>query len=156
MSAADADNWETIPAQLPAVAAAAADKIRQIRDYDASDAVNGFRIDGLHMWLDKATRVGLVNSISAIETMGGTTVTLWYGTTSMTIPLDVARRLLAALEVYALQCYNTTARHIAAVETLASPAGIDAEIADGQSPIDAITSYDHTAGYPQKPNFTTD
>lgn len=38
------------------------DKIAEITAYDTSDKVNGFVLNGLLVWLDKATRVGLMNS----------------------------------------------------------------------------------------------
>ena len=34
-----------------------ADKIAEITDYDTSSSVNGFMLNGLLVWLDKATRV---------------------------------------------------------------------------------------------------
>ena len=36
-------------------------KIAEIKTYDQSDAVNSFMLDGKQIWLDKDTRVGLVN-----------------------------------------------------------------------------------------------
>ena len=41
---------------------AKADKIAEIAAYDTSDKVNGFILNGQIVWLDKATRVGLMNS----------------------------------------------------------------------------------------------
>ena len=41
---------------------AKSEKIAEITDYDTSDKVNGFMLNGLLVWLDKATRVGLMNS----------------------------------------------------------------------------------------------
>ena len=43
-------------------------KISQITEYDQSDAVNQFLLGGKRMWLDKDTRVGLVNSITIEQT----------------------------------------------------------------------------------------
>ena len=38
------------------------DKIAEITAYDTSSSVNRFILNGLLVWLDKATRVGLINS----------------------------------------------------------------------------------------------
>ena len=40
---------------------------KQIKSYDQTEKVNRFYLSGLPLWLDKATRVGLVNSISALS-----------------------------------------------------------------------------------------
>ena len=45
-------------------------KLAEVDRYDKSDKVNGFYIGSQHAWLDKATRVGLANSI-AIEKAAG-------------------------------------------------------------------------------------
>lgn len=145
VKAEDADNWEIVPVAFVAKADACGRKLDEITAYDSSAAVNGFTIDGTEMWLDKATRVGLVNSVNATEIIGGTTITLWYGSLSFELPLALARQMLAALEVYALECFNVTARHKAAVEALME----SAENAD------VIEAFDITEGYPAKPQFFT-
>ena len=38
--------------------------LEKITDWDTSSAVNGFILNGERVWLDKATRVGLMNSTS--------------------------------------------------------------------------------------------
>lgn len=38
------------------------EKIAEIAAYDTSSSVNGFILNGILVWLDKATRVGLMNS----------------------------------------------------------------------------------------------
>jgi hypothetical protein len=52
-------------------------KIAEINAYDKSDAVNSLTLDGKQIWLDKDTRVGLVNSIN-IEKEAGRFVHLLY------------------------------------------------------------------------------
>lgn len=111
-------------------------KISQITEYDQSDAVNQFSLDGKRMWLDKDTRVGLVNSINIEKQVGKTTTTLWFEATQYIIPIDAALQMLAALELYALGSYNATQEHIAAVKALATKEEVEA--------------YDYTSGYPDK------
>ena len=109
-------------------------KIAEIDAYDKSSAVNGFVLNGAVVWLDKATRVGLMNSTSITKAMGKPTTTLWLGESKMEVPCDTAIQLLSALEMYALECFNVTAAHKVAVSELAT--------------IEEVEKYDITAGYP--------
>ena len=109
-------------------------KIAEIDAYDKSSAVNGFALNGAVVWLDKATRVGLMNSTSITKAMGQPTTTLWLGESKMEVPCDTAIQLLSALEMYALECFNVTAAHKVAVSELTS--------------IEEVEKYDITAGYP--------
>ena len=108
--------------------------LAEIDAYDKSSAVNGFVLNGAVVWLDKATRVGLMNSTSITKAMGQPTTTLWLGESKMEVPCDTAIQLLSALEMYALECFNVTAAHKVAVSELTS--------------IEEVEKYDITAGYP--------
>lgn len=108
--------------------------LAEIDAYDKSSAVNGFVLNGAVVWLDKATRVGLMNSTSITKAMGQPTTTLWLGESKMEVPCDTAIQLLSALEMYALECFNVTAAHKVAVSELNS--------------IEEVETYDITAGYP--------
>ena len=111
-------------------------KISQITEYDQSDAVNQFLLGGKRMWLDKDTRVGIVNSITIEQTAGKETTVLWHDAMKYVIPIPLALQMLAALELYALDSYNATQEHIAAVKALATKEEVEA--------------YDYTSGYPDK------
>ena len=50
-----------------------------IEKYDASSSVNSFLLNGMEVWLDKATRVGLMNSTTIAKSMGQQKTTLWLG-----------------------------------------------------------------------------
>lgn len=128
--------FEEFKAKLAAseLATMKAQKIAEIDAYDKSSAVNGFALNGTVVWLDKATRVGLMNSTSITKAMGQPTTTLWLGESRMEVPCDTAIQLLSALEMYALECFNVTAAHKAAVNELTS--------------IEEVEKYDITAGYP--------
>lgn len=108
--------------------------LKKIEAYDTSSAVNGFILNGAVVWLDKATRVGLMNSTSITKAMGQATTTLWLGESKMEVPCDTAIQLLSALEMYALECFNVTAAHKKAVSELTT--------------IEEVEKYDITAGYP--------
>lgn len=96
-------------------------KIAEINAYDKSDAVNSFTLAGKQIWLDKDTRVGLVNSIGIEKESGRMNTTLWYNAEKYVIPVDTALQMLNRLELYALDCYNVTQSHIAAVKGLSVP-----------------------------------
>lgn len=115
---------------------AKADKIAEITAYDTSDKVNGFVLNGLLVWLDKATRVGLMNSTTIAKAAGQQTTTLWLGSVKLVVDCDKAIRLLSALEMYALECFNVTAAHKAAVAELKT--------------IKEVEAFDVTADYPQQ------
>lgn len=114
---------------------AKADKIAEIAAYDTSDKVNGFILNGLLVWLDKATRVGLMNSTTIAKAAGQKTTTLWLGGIKLVVDCDKAIQLLSALEMYALECFNVTASHKAAVSELTT--------------IEEVEAYDYKAGYPK-------
>lgn len=114
---------------------AKADKIAEITAYDTSDKVNGFTLNGLLVWLDKATRVGLMNSTTIAKAAGQQTTTLWLGGIKLVVDCDKAIQLLSALEMYALECFNVTASHKAAVSELTT--------------IEEVEAYDYKAGYPK-------
>ena len=115
---------------------AKANKIAEIASYDTSDKVNGFMLNGQIVWLDKATRVGLMNSTTIERDLGQETTELWLGEHNLIIKCDLAIQLLQQLEVYALKCFNVTATHKKEVNSL--------------STIEEINSYDITKDYPDK------
>ena len=109
--------------------------LEQIDKYDTSTSVNGFMLNGQRVWLNKDTRVGLMNSTSIAKAMGKKTTTLWFGGMQIEVNCDKAIGLLSALEIYALECFNVTAAHKAAVEKLQT--------------VEEVLAYDYTAGYPK-------
>ena len=127
--------WKTTTANR-GLARAKREILKHIEAYDTSSAVNGFVLNGTVVWLDKSTRVGLMNSTTIAKAMGQATTTLWLGDTKLEVGCDMAIQLLSALEMYALECFNVTAAHKKAV----------AELTD----IGEVLSYDYTKGYPEK------
>ena len=107
----------------------------EIEKHDASPAGNGFMLNGQRVWLNKDTRVGLMNSTSIAKAMGKKTTTLWFGGMQIEVNCDKAIGLLSALEMYALECFNVTAAHKKAVAEM--------------STVEEVLAYDYTAGYPE-------
>ena len=109
--------------------------LAEIEKHDTSPSVNGFMLNGQRVWLNKDTRVGLMNSTSIAKAMGKTTTTLWFGGMQIEVNCDKAIGLLSALEMYALECFNVTAAHKKAVAEM--------------STVEEVLAYDYTAGYPE-------
>lgn len=107
---------------------------KQIKGYDQTEKVNRFYLSGLPLWLDKATRVGLVNSISAEKREGNEVTDLWFESIMIQLPVDDALAKLDKIELYAKNCYNVTASHIAKIEQIDN--------------LEELQQYDITAEYP--------
>lgn len=103
--------------------------------YDSSSAVNSFVLNGMEVWLDKATRVGLMNSTTIAKASGQKTITLWLDGIKLVMDCDKAIQLLSALEMYALKCFNATASHKATVGELKT--------------IEEVEAYNYKTGYPK-------
>ena len=133
-----ADGWvEYIePEYVPTLEEIKSRKVDEILAYDSSQAVNEFSMGGLPIWLDKATRAGLLLRFEAEAKAGRTSTTLWYNGLPFTLPLTYAQEILIALELYASACYDNTQSHIAEVQKLESK--------------EAVETYDYTTGYPSK------
>ena len=127
----------TVPHDATAVLEAAKTDVETaITAYDSSSAVNSFLLNGMEVWLDKATRVGLMNSTAIAKNMGQEKTSLWLGSYQLEVDCDKAIQLLSALEMYALECFNVTAAHKKAVSELDN--------------IEEVLTYDYKSGYPEK------
>ena len=118
---------------------AKSEKIAQITAYDTSEAVNSFTLGNATMWISRDDRISLMNSTTILQNAGQETTTLWYGGEKYTLPCDTLIQMLSALEVYALQCYEMTEEHKAAVNALTN--------------IEEVDAYDYKTGYPEKLSF---
>lgn len=104
--------------------------------WDKGDEVNVFYVNGRASWLDKATRVGLVNSATMCKEAGEEKMPLWLGDKRYEIACDKVLGILRQIELYAMACYNATAQHRDAVESLDNAEG--------------VLAYDYRDGYPDK------
>lgn len=113
--------------------------LKKINEYDVSDNVNSFFLNGTKVWLNKDTRVGLMNSLTIEKNSGKETSTLWFGNIKLDINTEAAIQMLSALELYALKCYNKTAEHKVNIKNMTS--------------VEDVVNYNFTEGYPDKLNF---
>lgn len=114
--------------------------LAEITAHDASDDVNVFTINGKKVWMDKATRVGLQNSVTILKESGRDKMLLWVGDVSIETACGKVLQFLADLEIYAVGCFNATAEHKHTV----------GELED----IGEVLEYDYKSGYPEPLNVT--
>lgn len=114
-------------------------KVAAIKAHDTSSAVNSFYHGDVEYWLDRDTRVSVRSTAEIMKEMGRETMTLWLGDVNVTLSPAEVLQMLAVLEVYALECYNTTAEHISTVNALAT--------------IEDVEAYDYRTGYPEIVRF---
>jgi hypothetical protein len=116
----------------------------EIEAYDKSPNVNGVYINGILIpWsdgekssLNRNTRMSVRNSTEIAKNAGLESTTLWLGDMKIDIDCDKALKLLDALEMYAMSCFNVTAAHKKAVSELKT--------------IKEVEAFDVTADYPKQ------
>ena len=116
-----------------------AQKLNELRLYDLSETVNQFSINDVFGWLNKSTRVGLMNSIIIEKGTGRTETSIWLNNTLFILPIERAIEMLQQLELYALACFETTQKHTKAINQLETKEEIEA--------------YDFKTSYPGKLSF---
>lgn len=134
-----ADGWKDYVIPEPTIEDYRRRKKREILNYDSSNEVNAFFIHDQEVWLDKATRAGLMLRFQAEIAAKRDSTTLWHDGHQYPLTLAAAMQMLYALELYASQCYDVTQAHLAAVDAMQS--------------IEAVENYDFTTGYPNKLEF---
>lgn len=110
--------------------------LSKINEFDKSKDVNSFFIGETQAWIDRDTRVSLMNSTQILKNSGQENTTLWLNGQPITISCDSLIQMLGMLEIYALQCYNVTEQHKANVNNLET--------------VEEIKNYDFKVGYPEK------
>jgi hypothetical protein len=114
-------------------------KLAELEQRDSSSAVNEFIVNGVGAWFEPSERSNYNSSIQAAETMGLSELTFYVGSVALTVSVEQAKQMLAAVQLYADQCFIVTKQHAAAISALES--------------IEDVQDYDITAGYPDKLSF---
>lgn len=115
-------------------------KLGELAAYDKSSAVNEFFVNGIGTWFEPAERSNYSSSINSAKLLGMETLTFYIGSVALTVPTAQAEQMLAAVQLYADQCFIVTKQHENTIGTLDS--------------VEAIESYDFKTGYPEKLTFT--
>lgn len=108
---------------------------QKIIDYDKSEQVNMFTLNGINYWFDKATRTSLFQLVNSIEN----DVEFILGDVNIILSKENALKFLSELEVYAQKCYLTTHKHLNSIKKLET--------------IEDIINYEYNKDYPNKINF---
>lgn len=114
-------------------------KIAEIEAYDTSSAVNSFILNGVPRWLNLDKRQSIAYSAKILKEKGHDSITIWFDTDKVVLPIDDAISLLDTLEVYAKTTNNVTHEHMLTVDCL--------------SDIEEVHNFDVTAGYPRKVDY---
>lgn len=109
------------------------------KEYDKDTEVNSFKLKHRRFWFDKATRVGLINSLTILKESGETNVTIWFGTLEHIVDIDYMLSFLKNLELYAIACNNITNKHLNEIDKLINETN--------------LLNYNITKDYPPKLEF---
>lgn len=120
--------------------AAKSNKLAEISEYNTSENVDGFLLNGTRHWLTLEERKSAKLSTDAHITLGHETTEQYLSGVPYTLPCQTLIIMLAQLEVYALECLNNALRQKAEVEALTTVAEVE--------------EYDVTNGYPEMLSFT--
>lgn len=112
---------------------------KQVEAYDKSKEVELFYIKGIPLWLDREERITLQRRFEIEQKNGITNSTLWKNGVEFPLVIAEAMVMLDALEMYAIQSFDCTQRHIANIGNLTT--------------MEELQSYDYKAGYPEKLRF---
>lgn len=115
-------------------------KLNELVDYDKSDNVNTFTVNGVNAWFDKENRAALSTSIESASLLGETEITFVVNDKEFSIDIQAAKQMLATVQRYADKCFLVTEAHKRTIK--------------GLSKAEDIVSYDVTTGYPTKVAFT--
>jgi len=114
--------------------------LQDIENYDISDDVNAFKINGEKYWLTKPMRESLLTSLGRFQKAGIENFPFVLGNVQKQLPCDTLDGMITQLEVYATQCMGvTTAHQIAA-------AALETE--------EELMAYDYTQNYPPMLEYT--
>ena len=120
-------------------------KIEELMSYDESEEVNDciimYQGQELHYWASKDERNDLKNAVRDCVAMGRIEYRLDLRDKgiSITLPCELLLQMMAALEVYAVDCFNVTTDHEFAIRACVT--------------MDEVESYDFRRGYPEKLTF---
>jgi hypothetical protein len=112
-------------------------KLAELDAFDTGEGVNSFSLGGMPCWITADERAKFNTSISCAEMLGEATIELPLAGQFFTLPLVHAKMMLAAIQRrYADRAAIVTAKHKAAITTLAT--------------VEEVDAYDFTTGYPEK------
>lgn len=119
----------------PTLADIKARKIKELNDYDSSDAVNGFYIAGNLMWRNPAERDNYLSTLQSAQRLGVQSIPFM----GYDITPEMGIMMLDMINLYAMQCVGVTEHHAAVINNFGT--------------IEEVENYDFTTMYPEKLRF---
>ena len=107
-------------------------------EWFADAALIGGEILGIDL-TGKVMLTPVLHHFESFVVNGMETYSIWYGGKEYTIPTNICKQMLNAVELYAIRCFDTTERHKANVAALQT--------------IEEIENYNYREGYPEPLNF---
>ena len=120
------------PTEEELLAEAKSNKLAELNNYDNSSEVNDciivYQGEELHYWASKTERNDLKNAVRDCVAMGRDTYRLDLRDKGISITLlcELLLQMMAALEVYAIDCFNKTTDHRFAIEACKTEGEVDA------------------------------
>lgn len=114
--------------------------IGDIKQYDRSDNVNSFILNGvIKAWFSVQERLNYKQSVEAAKLLGEETLDFLVNGMPFSVTVVQAEYMLAQIQRYADKCYMVTEQHKANVNTLTT--------------VEEVNAYDYTQGYPEMLKF---
>lgn len=113
----------------------------KIDQYDRSENVNSFSINGISTWLTVEERLNYKQSVEAAKLMRTSEdIAFFVGDYMLNVSIEAAEYMLAQLQGYADECFIVTKMHKIAVGKLET--------------IEEVDGYDFKVNYPKRLEFT--
>lgn len=114
--------------------------IGDIKQYDRSDNVNSFILNGvIKAWFSVQERLNYKQSVEAAKLLGEETLDFLVNGMPFSVTVVQAEYMLAQIQRYADKCYMVTEQHKANVNALTT--------------VEEVNTYDYTQGYPEMLKF---
>lgn len=113
--------------------------MNELVEYDSSDAVNQFSINGIKLWLDSNMRDKVRENLASCDAECITETTLRIDGMAFPVTVETGWAMYNAVLSYARKCWNNTETHREAIKNLTTK--------------EEIMGYDYKTGYPEKLNF---
>lgn len=126
------DNFDRLDAVRKMVA-------QYAENYDMSNDVNAFLVNGVKYWMPKPMRESLTMTLQEFNRAGIGKIPFELNGKSYELPCKLLSEIVTRIEVYATQCMAVTKGHLIAIS------GLETE--------EELNEYDYKAGYPEMLEF---
>lgn len=138
----DASPVEVLKMELhiPSLKEAIQEKLDELDEFDRSDEVNSFILNGESTWITEQRRSGMKTSLDSAELLGDNMITFNITGKPFEVSIINAKVMLARIQRYADKSYLATEFHRSAIKELTS--------------VEEVKEYNFKSGYPEKEIFS--